>query len=79
MSEWEFDELGAYLPAISLPVYLNNLTVKNGVMGFTVTRFEQFTKHTEIDEINATIRKFSTKLQAIIDSETEQEFCQKLL
>lgn len=48
-------------------------------MGFTVTRFEQFTKHTEIDEINATIRKFSTKLQAIIGSETEQEFCQKLL
>lgn len=79
MSEWEFDELGAYLPAISLPVFLNNLTVKNGVMGFTVTRFEQFTKHTEIDEINATIRKFSTKLQAILGSETEQEFCQKLL
>lgn len=79
MSEWEFDEFGAYLPAISLPVFLNNLTVKNGVMGFTVTRFEQFTKHTEIDEINATIRKFSTKLQAIIGSETEQEFCQKLL
>lgn len=79
MSEWEFDELGAYLPATSLPVFLNNLTVKNGVMGFTVTRFEQFTKHTEIDEINATIRKFSTKLQSIIDSETEQEFCQKLL
>lgn len=79
MSEWEFDELGAYLPAISLPVFLNNLSVKNGVMGFTVTRFEQFTKHTEIDEINATIRKFSTKLQAIIGSETEQEFCQKLL
>lgn len=48
-------------------------------MGFKVTRFEQFTKHTEIDEINATIRKFSTKLQEIIDSETEQEFCQKLL
>lgn len=79
MSEWEFDELGAYLPAISLPVFLNNLTVKNGVMGVKVTRFEQFTKHTEIDEINATIRKFSTKLQAILDSETEQEFCQKLL
>lgn len=79
MSEWEFDELGACLPTISLPVFLNNLTVKNGVMGFTVTRFEQFAKHTEIDEINATIRKFSTKLQAIIDSETEQEFCQKLL
>lgn len=79
MSEWEFDELGAYLPAISLPVFLNNLTVKNGVMGVKVTRFEQFTKHTEIDEINAIIRKFSTKLQAILDSETEQEFCQKLL
>ena len=79
MSEWEFDELGAYLPAISLPVCLNNLTVKNSVMGFKVTRFEQFTKHTEIDEINGTIRKFSTKLQAIIDSKTEQEFCQKLL
>lgn len=79
MSEWEFNELGAYLPAISLPVFFNNLTVKNGVMGVTITRFEQFTKHTEIDEINATIRKFSTKLQAIIDSETEQEFCQKLL
>lgn len=79
MSEWEFDELGAYLPAISLPVFLNNLTVKNSVMGFKITKFEQFTKHTEIDEINATIRKFSTKPQAIIDSETEQEFCQKLL
>lgn len=79
MSEWESDELGAYLPAISLPVFLNNLTVKNGVMGFKVTRFERFTKHTEIDEINATIRKFSTKLQPILDSETEQEFCQKLL
>ena len=79
MSEWEFDELGAYLPAISLPVFLNNLTVKNGVMGFKVTRCEQFTKHTEIDEINPTIRKFITKLQAILDSETEQEFCQKLL
>lgn len=79
MSEWEFDELGAYLPAISLPVFLNNLTVKNSVMGFKITRFEQFTKHTEIDEINATIRKFSTQPQAIIDSETEQEFCQKLL
>lgn len=48
-------------------------------MGFKITKFEQFTKHTEIDEINATIRKFSTKPQAIIDSETEQEFCQKLL
>ena len=79
MSEWESDELGAYLPASSLSVFLNNLTVKNSIMGFKVTRFEQFTKHTEIDEINATIRKFSTKLQAIIDSETEQEFCQKLL
>ena len=79
MSEWEFDELVAYLPAISLPVFLNNLTVKNSVMGFKITRFEQFSKHTEIDEINATIRKFSTKPQAIIDSETEQEFCQKLL
>ena len=79
MSEWEFYKLGAYLPAISLPVFLNDLTVKNGVMGFTVTRFEQFTKHTEIDEINATIRKFSTKLQAIIDNKTEQEFYQKLL
>ena len=79
MSEWEFDELGADLPAISLPVFLNNLTVKNSVMGFKVTRFEQFTKHTEIDEINGTIRKFSTKLQAIIDIKTEQEFCQKLL
>lgn len=79
MSEWESDELGAYLPAISLPVFLNNLTVKNSVMGFKVTRFDQFTKHTEIDEINGTIRKFSTKLQAIIDSKTEQEFCQKLL
>jgi hypothetical protein len=79
MSEWEFDELGAYLPAISLPVFLNNLTVKNSIMGFKVTRFEQFTKHTEIDEINTTIRKFSTKPQVIIDSETEQELCQKLL
>lgn len=79
MSEWEFDEFGAYLPAISLPVFLNNLTVKNRVMGFKITRFEQFTKHTEIDEINTTIRKFSTKPQVIIDSETEQELCQKLL
>ena len=59
--------------------YSFNLTVKNSVMGFKITRFEQFTKHTEIDEINATIRKFSTQPQAIIDSETEQEFCQKLL
>lgn len=79
MSEWEFDEFGAYLPAISLPVFLNNLTIKNRVMGFKITRFEQFTKHTEIDEINTTIRKFSTKPQVIIDSETEQEHCQKLL
>lgn len=79
MSEWEFDEFGAYLPAISLPVFLNNLTIKNRVMGFKITRFEQFTKHTEIDEINTTIRKFSTKPQVIIDSETEQELCQKLL
>lgn len=79
MSEWEFDEFGAYLPAISLPVFLNNLTIKNRVMGFKITRFEQFTKHTEIDEINTTIRKFSTKPQVIIDSETEQELYQKLL
>lgn len=79
MSEWEFDEFGVYLPTISLPVFLNNLTVKNRVMGFKITRFEQSTKHTEIDEINTTIRKFSTKPQVIIDSETEQELCQKLL
>ncbi|WP_074486033.1 hypothetical protein [Streptococcus henryi] len=47
----EYNELGAYLPAISLPAFINNLTVKNGVMGYAVTSFEQFTKHIEIYEI----------------------------
>lgn len=77
--EWEFDELGAYLPTISLPTFINNLTVKNDVMSYVVTSFKQFTKHTEIYEINTNIEEFATKLQAVINSQTEQEFCQKLL
>ncbi|EQB23728.1 hypothetical protein M837_00847 [Streptococcus equi subsp. zooepidemicus SzS31A1] len=77
--EWEFDELGAYLPTISLPAFINNLTVKNDIMSYVVTSFEQFTKHTEIYEINTTIGEFTAKLQAIINSQTEQEFCQNLL
>ena len=79
MPEWEFDVLGAYLPAINLPAFVTNLTVKNGVMSYAVTSFEQFTKHTEIYEISATIEEFTTKLQAVIDSQTEKEFCQNLL
>lgn len=79
MPEWEFDELGAYLPVISLPTFINNLTVKNDIMSYVVTSFEQFTKHTEIYEINTTIEEFTAKLQAVINSQTEQEFCQKLL
>lgn len=79
MPEWEFDELGAYLPTISLPSFINNLTVKNGVMSYAVTSFEQFTKHTEIYEINATIEEFTANLQVVIDSQTEEEFCRNLL
>ncbi|WP_422804156.1 hypothetical protein [Streptococcus sp. FT1-55] len=79
MPKWMFDELGAYLPAISLPSFINNLTVKNGVISYVVTSFEQFTKHTEIYEINATIEEFTAKLQAVIDSQTEEEFCRNLL
>ena len=79
LPEWEFDELGAYLPAISLPAFMHNLTVKNGVMSFTVTSFDKFTKHTELYEINVTLWEFIVTLQAIIDSQTEKEFCQNLL
>jgi hypothetical protein len=79
MPEWEFNELGAYLLTISLPVFINNLTVKNGFMSFAVTSFEQFTKHTEVYEINVTIEQFTVKLQAVINSQTEQDFCQHLL
>lgn len=79
MPEWGFNELGAYLPAISLPEFIHSLTVKNSVMGYAITSFKQFTKHTEIYEINANIEEFTTKLQAIINSQTEQEFCQNLL
>lgn len=79
MPKWEFDELGAYLPVISLPAFINNLTLKNGVMGYAVTSFYQFTKHTELYEINATIEEFKAKLQAIIESQTEKDFCQNLL
>ncbi|MGU7929904.1 hypothetical protein ACS6ZM_04025 [Streptococcus suis] len=77
--KWDCTELGAYLPAISLPAFIYSLTVKNGVMGYAVTSFEQFTKHTEIYEINTTIGEFMVKLQAVIDSQTEKEFCQNLL
>lgn len=31
MPKWEFDELGAYLPAISLPAFIDSLTVKNAL------------------------------------------------
>ena len=79
MPEWEFDELGSYLPAISLPTFINNLTVKNSIMSYFVTSFEQFTKHTEIYEINTSIGKFTAKLQALINSQTEEKFCQNLL
>ena len=79
MPEWEFDELGAYLPTISLPSFINNLTVKNSVISYVVTSFEQFTKHTEIYEINATIEEFTANLQVVIDSQTEEEFCRNLL
>lgn len=79
MPEWEFNELGAHLPAISLPAFIYNLNVINGVISYTVTTFEQFTKHTEVYEINTTIGEFMAKLQSIIDSQTEQDFCQHLL
>lgn len=78
-SNWEPTELGAYLPAISLPIFIQHLTVKNGVMGYAVTSFEQFTKHTEIYEINASVGEFMAKLQSVIASQTKQEFCQNLL
>lgn len=60
ITKWDCTELGAYLPAISLPAislpaFISSLTVKNGVMSYAVTSFEQFTKHTEIYEINATL------------------------
>lgn len=77
--EWDCTELGAYLPAISLPAFINNLTVKNGVMGFAVTSFDQLIKHTEVYEINTTIEEFTAKLQSVIDRQTEKEFCQNLL
>ncbi|CYX37228.1 TPA: hypothetical protein U2D46_001275 [Streptococcus suis] len=79
MAKWDCTELGAYLPAISLPAFIYSLTVKNGVMSYAVTCFEQFTKHTEIYEINATLWEFMVKLQAVIDSQTEKEFRQNLL
>ena len=77
--KWDCTELGAYLPVISLPAFIYSLTVKNGVMGYAVTSFKQFTKHTEIYEINATLWGFMVKLQAVIDSQTEKEFCLNLL
>ncbi|AZR97993.1 hypothetical protein XK27_03240 [Streptococcus suis] len=77
--KWDCTELGAYLPAISLPAFIYSLTVKNGVMSYAVTSFEQFTKHTEIYEINATLWEFMVKLQAVIDSQNEKEFCLNLL
>lgn len=77
--KWDCTELGAYLPVISLPAFIYSLTVKNGVMSYAVTCFEQFTKHIEIYEINATLWEFMVKLQAVIDSQTETEFCQNLL
>ena len=77
--KWDCTKLGAYLPVISLPAFIYSLTVKNGVMSYAVTSFEQFTKHTEIYEINATLWEFMVKLQAVIDSQTEKEFCQNLL
>ncbi|HEM3463732.1 TPA: hypothetical protein U1B09_001238 [Streptococcus suis] len=79
MPELDCTELGAYLPVVSLPAFIYNLTVKNGVMSYAVTSFEQFTKHTEIYEINATLWEFMVKLQAVIDSQTEKEFCRNLL
>ncbi|HFU3728810.1 TPA: hypothetical protein ACGO7Y_000490 [Streptococcus suis] len=78
-AKWDCTELGAYLPAISLPAFISSLTVKNGVMSYAVTSFEQFTKHTELYEINATLWEFMVKLQAVIDSKTEKEFCRNLL
>ncbi|HEL2264858.1 TPA: hypothetical protein U1Z40_001010 [Streptococcus suis] len=77
--KWDCTELGAYLPAISLPAFINRLTVKNGVMSYAVTSFEQFTKHTEIYEINATLWEFIVKLQAVIDSQTEKNFVKTCL
>ena len=77
--KWDCTELGAYLPVISLPAFIYSLTVKNGVMNYPVTSFEQFTKHTELYEINATLWEFMVKLQAVIDSQTEKEFCLNLL
>ncbi|MDO4901944.1 MAG: hypothetical protein Q4A21_00045 [bacterium] len=79
MPKWEFYEVGAYLPVISLPAFIDSLTVKNGVIGYAVTSFNQFTKHTELYEINATIEEFKAKLQAVIESQTKKEFCQNLL
>ncbi|HEM3634224.1 TPA: hypothetical protein U1C38_002100 [Streptococcus suis] len=78
-AKWDCTELGAYLPAISLPAFISSLTVKNGVMSYAVTSFEHFTKHTEIYEINATLWEFMVKLQAVIGSKTEKEFCRNLL
>lgn len=38
--EWGCTEVVGYLPAINLPVFINNLTVKNGVIDFAVINFE---------------------------------------
>lgn len=48
-------------------------------MSYIVIRFEQFTKHTELYDLNATIEEFKDNLQAVIESQTEKDFSQNLL
>ncbi|HEL1587473.1 TPA: hypothetical protein TXU81_000182 [Streptococcus suis] len=79
LPKWDVTELGAYLPAISLPAFIQHLNVRNGVLSFNVISYKQFTKHTETYEINANSQEFLDKLNQLITSTAEEDFCYNLL